>query len=89
MIKRILQLVLITCLPTIVFGQNSAKKILGHEELVTWKRMNNTQISNDGNYVTYELKGEEGDGVLQIYNARKDIANIIQTNQSKNQFCQF
>ena len=77
MIKRILQLIGIICLPFILYGQNSAKKTLGHEELVTWKRMNNTQISNDGNCVTYELKGEEGDGVLRVYNARNDAAAIL------------
>lgn len=84
MIKRILQLVLITCLPITVFAQNLAKKTLGHEELVTWKRINNTQISNDGNYVAYELKGEEGDGVLRVYDARKDAAiNIPRGEKAK------
>jgi len=77
MIKRILQLILIQCLPFILYAQNSAKKTLGHEELVTWKRINNTQISNDGTCVTYELKGEEGDGVLRVYTANNDATAII------------
>jgi len=81
MIKRILQLVLIQCLPFMVFAQNMAKKPLGHEELVTWKRINNTQISNDGNCVTYELKGEEGDGVLRVYTAKNDAAAILPRGQ--------
>ena len=58
-------------------AQNAAKKTLGHEELVTWKRINNIQIANDGNSVIYQLKGEEGDGVLRIYNVQKDVAAII------------
>ena len=77
MIKRILQIILIQCVPFILFAQNSSKKMLGHEELVTWKRINNTQISNDGNCVIYQLKGEEGDGVLRVYTAEKEVSAII------------
>jgi len=77
MIKRIFQLALIQCLPFIIFAQNLHKQELGHEELVTWQRINNTQISNDGNFVVYELKGEEGDGILRIYNSQNEIAARI------------
>jgi len=77
MIKRIFQLLLISCLPFGVFAQNMAKKTLGHEELVTWKSIKNTKISNDGNCVVYELKGEETDGVLKIYNPNTDVATTI------------
>ena len=77
MIKRIFQLLVISCLPFGIFAQNKAKKTLGHKELVTWKSIKNTQISNDGNCVVYELKGEEGDGVLKIYNPNSDVATSI------------
>lgn len=77
MIKRIFQLLVIGCLPFGVFAQNMAKKTLDHEELVTWNSIKNTQISNDGSCVTYELKGEEGDGVLRIYNPKTDVATTI------------
>ncbi len=82
MIKRILQLSVILCLPFILIAQNAAKKTLGHEELVTWKRLNNTQISNDGNVVIYQLKGEEGDGVLRVYTAKNEATTIIPRGES-------
>jgi len=77
MIKRILQLLTILCVPFMLLAQNPAKKLLGHEELVTWKKINNTRISNDGNWVTYELKGEEGDGTLKIFDPQTDVATAI------------
>ncbi len=77
MIKRILQLLTILCVPFVLLAQNPAKKSLGHEELVTWKKINNTRISNDGNWVTYELKGEEGDGLLKIFDPKTDVATTI------------
>lgn len=82
MIKRILQLILIQCLPFILYAQNSTKKTLGHEELVTWKRINNTQISNDGNVVIYQLKGEEGDGMLRVYTAKNEETASIPRGES-------
>lgn len=47
----------------------SQKKQLSHEDLVTWKQIKNPEISNDGNWVAYSLKGEEGDATLQVWSA--------------------
>lgn len=49
-------------------AQNPNKKTLGHEELATWNKIVETQISNDGNWVVYTLKPEEGNPSLKIYN---------------------
>ncbi|HFA48812.1 MAG TPA: S9 family peptidase [Bacteroidetes bacterium] len=47
----------------------SQKKQLGHEELVTWKQVERPRISNDGKWVAYSLKAEEGDAELKVWNA--------------------
>ncbi|MFQ5448814.1 MAG: hypothetical protein ACE5FF_17965, partial [Saprospiraceae bacterium] len=55
---------------TMVAQAPTAKKQLSHEELVTWKQIQNSQISNDGQWVSYLLKAEEGDAVLKVWNAQ-------------------
>lgn len=52
---------------SLVFGQ---KKQLDIADLMTWNRMLSPQISNDGNWVAYVLKAEEGDAVLKVWDAR-------------------
>lgn len=47
----------------------SQKKQLSHEELVTWKQIERPTISNDGNWVAFSLKAEEGDAILKVWNA--------------------
>lgn len=51
-------------------AQDSNKKMLDHADLVSWNRIQNSQISNDGNWVVYTLKAEEGDATLNIWNAK-------------------
>jgi dipeptidyl aminopeptidase/acylaminoacyl peptidase len=55
-----------------LFGQNPNKKTLGHEELVSWNRIRNAEISNDGNYVVYNLKAEEGNAMLKIFDSKRN-----------------
>lgn len=45
------------------------KKPLTIDDLATWRDIQNSRISNDGNWVAYNLKGEQGDGVLELWNA--------------------
>jgi dipeptidyl aminopeptidase/acylaminoacyl peptidase len=70
MFKSQCSLFLLTLFSTFLFAQSTPKKILDHDALVTWKSIKNRQISNDGNWVVYEEKGEEGDAILQIYDAK-------------------
>lgn len=56
---------LLVLFPTIFYAQNKA---LTHEDLVTWKRIRTTQITDDGQHLIYTVKPEEGDGELNIYN---------------------
>lgn len=55
---------------TVVFAQNTTKKQLEIEDLVNWKMIKSPQISNDGNWVAWSLKAEEGDAELKIWDAR-------------------
>ncbi len=55
-------------------AQQPAKKMLDHADFAIWNTIENTQISNDGRWVVYELKPGEGDGSLFVYdgNTAKD-----------------
>ena len=55
---------------TVAFAQSPAKKQLETEDLAAWKQIKSPQISNDGNWVAYSLKAEEGDAVLKVWDAR-------------------
>jgi dipeptidyl aminopeptidase/acylaminoacyl peptidase len=64
--KKIGLLVCCLFLACSIFAQ---KKQLSHEELVTWKQIENPIISNNGEWVAYSLKAEEGDAILKVWNA--------------------
>lgn len=51
-----------TSLPSL-FAQ---KKALGHDEFDSWNSIENTQISNDGAFVLYQLTPGKGDAMLKI-----------------------
>lgn len=51
-------------LPVILFAQN--KKPLTHDVYDGWKSVGARLISNDGNYFSYEINPQEGDGDLFI-----------------------
>ena len=61
-------LLLLIFIPSILFAQKSNKKALSHEELVTWKTIKSTEITDDGKFVIYTTKAEELDGELHVYN---------------------
>lgn len=66
MSRRILSFLFIITLSAAAFGQ---KKQLSIDDMATWRDIENSQISNDGNWVAYNLKGEKGDGVLELWHA--------------------
>ncbi len=71
--SKFLSILLLFLSPIFLISQNSIiKKELGHEELVSWQKIIRPKISNDGNWVVYTLKGEEGDGTVKIYDAVKN-----------------
>ncbi|MCP3929321.1 MAG: S9 family peptidase [Bacteroidetes bacterium] len=67
---------------TSLISQVSTKKKLTHEDLVSWKKITERRISNDGNWVSYVLKPEEGDALLHIWNARTGETRIFERGES-------
>jgi len=67
--KILLFLLLIVC-ANLSFGQ---KKIIDHTAYNDWNSLSRHQVSNDGNFVTYQIKPHRGDGHLFIY----DVKNIL------------
>lgn len=49
----------------------SSKKQLEPADLVSWNQIQSPKISNDGSWVAYTLKAEEGDGKLLVWDAVK------------------
>ncbi|RMG81041.1 MAG: S9 family peptidase, partial [Bacteroidetes bacterium] len=72
----------IVSLFTFILVGNAQKKQLGHEELVTWNRILSEQISPDGNWVVYVLKGEEGDAILKVWNAQTEQTRTFERGEN-------
>ncbi len=58
---------LLCSLPYILLAQEHAIP-LGFDELRDWKKIEAPQLSSDGNYSSYELNPNYGDGSLIVYN---------------------
>ncbi len=52
------------------------KKVLGHDDFDAWKSVRNFGLSNNGEWESYAVNPQEGDGTLVFYNTRtgKEIA---------------
>ncbi len=53
------------------------KKVIDHTVYDDWKSLRGAQISNDGKYISYEIKPHRGDGVLCIYNVESEETDTI------------
>lgn len=62
---------LLTTLLLVAFSAFAQKKPVDHSVYESWKVVNNTIISNDGRWLSYEINPQRGDGWLMLY----DIAN--------------
>ena len=56
--------VLFVILPVLLAGQ---KKPLDHSVYDDWKSLSSTMITDDGDYISYEINPEQGDGILYLY----------------------
>lgn len=76
------KLLLLSCLiSSASFGQ---KKIIDHTAYNDWKRLSNQQISNDGNFIAYEINPHRGDGYLYIYDVNtKELDSIPRGKNAK------
>jgi dipeptidyl aminopeptidase/acylaminoacyl peptidase len=58
-------ILLFICVASTAFSQ---KKVIDHTVYNDWKRVGDTQISNDGKYVSYTIKPHRGDGYTYLVN---------------------
>jgi len=58
------------------YAQPGQKKIMDHSIYDDWKAIRNTQISNDGNWVSYEVNPAQGDGMLYLYDTQTEEYQI-------------
>ncbi|MBK7171994.1 MAG: S9 family peptidase [Bacteroidales bacterium] len=49
-------------------AQSSTKKSLNHTDYDSWKALSKPQISANGNWVSYEVNPQKGDGWLHLHN---------------------
>lgn len=57
---------------TFLFGQSAQKKIMTPEVFDEWMTIGDRSISNNGDWIAYELTKEGGDGRLALYNTRTE-----------------
>jgi len=50
----------------------SQKKVIDHTVYNNWKKNENQIVSNDGNYVAFEINPHRGDGYLFVYNIKTE-----------------
>ncbi|MEN8137880.1 MAG: prolyl oligopeptidase family serine peptidase [Bacteroidota bacterium] len=53
------------------------KRPLDHSDYDQWQKIEDQQISRSGNIVSYTVKAQEGDGVLEIYDSKASEKKII------------
>jgi len=75
---RNLLLVLVFIQSSLLFAQNPNKKTMTYEVYDIWNKIENTQISNNGEWVSYNTVPGKGDAILHIYNALTDKKQVIE-----------
>ncbi len=59
---------LIICFSFSLFSQTSTKKVLSHEDYDSWKKLDHPEISANGEWISYEVNPQKGDGFLYLVN---------------------
>lgn len=63
--------IIIVALLVIACSSTAQKKSLKISDFANWNRIENRIISNNGNFVAYEVKKQKGDGILVVYDVQK------------------
>jgi hypothetical protein len=77
--KKFSLLFLSLILAFMVFSQQ--KKPLDNSVYDHWKNLRNAVLSDDGNYISYEINPQQGDGWLYLYNVRKAVPDSLPRGQ--------
>jgi dipeptidyl aminopeptidase/acylaminoacyl peptidase len=75
--KRFLLSVIFSFSLLFAIGQQVEKKPLDHSVYDNWKSLKNQSVSNDGNWIGYQVDPLQGDGWLYLYNVKdKDFDSV-------------
>jgi len=58
-------------------AQGISKKALNHSDFDQWKALSKPSISPDGNWVSYEINPQKGDGWLHIHNLQSNMHDSV------------
>jgi dipeptidyl aminopeptidase/acylaminoacyl peptidase len=61
----------------VLWAQQPALKVLDHEDLVNWKSIQRTVLSQDGNHIAYVVSAEKGDPELRLYDTQSGSTSIF------------
>ncbi len=61
-----------------IYGQTDEKIPLDHSVYDTWKDLKNPEISNNAEWISYEINPQKGDGNLYVYNLNLSGYDSIQ-----------
>lgn len=56
---------------------SAQKKAINHSDYDGWKSIRSSQISNNGNWVNYEINPQQGDGWMYFFNAKNNSLDSI------------
>lgn len=69
--------VLVLFLSTFVLLAQKPKKPLDEEAYFTWNNIEHVEISNNGQWISYEINPNKGDGSLVLYDVRQDKSRVF------------
>ncbi len=61
----------------ITISLSAQKKAIKHSDYDGWKSIRSSQISNNGNWVNYEINPQQGDGWMYFFDAKKNTLDSI------------
>ena len=67
--------ILFLVLPAMLAGQ---KKALDHSVYDSWKNLSSAKITDDGNFISYEINPQQGDGMLYLYNRKNAATDLFE-----------
>ena len=73
--KKIILLSFVLALTFSAFSQQ--KKPLDHTVYDHWKDLKNATVSNNGDWISYEINPQQGDGLLYIYDVQKGALDSL------------
>jgi dipeptidyl aminopeptidase/acylaminoacyl peptidase len=74
MLRKFQFLVLALC---ITLNASAQKPPLDHSVYDGWKSISSIAVSNDGNWITYLINPQEGDGWLYLYNIKTGVCDSV------------